>query len=204
MSLRVVSHLLQAGNFEPKPTTLARALDLLGSSCKAMQRRFAEILLLDNNCRSSLRKMSRKKLAQHDSEYGEILNGSMVVALMVCGILGNALSFKTKRLEQLTPTVKCCQSTTSWSVSLHEFHKQFKGGKLMMLSELQQTVDVARDLQHHIRYRNKSEVKVVAEELKSGCDDLEQKIMALDGGVRELYKHLISIRMALLRTSSRE
>ncbi|EOX92774.1 Uncharacterized protein TCM_001654 [Theobroma cacao] len=205
-SLRVVSHLLQG----PTPTTLARALGLLESSWEAMERRFREIPDNKYNSRSSSSKMSRKKVAkqQDNSEYGEILNGSMAMALMACVVLGTALSFKSKRL----PTNEYCSQSsipTSWSLSLHELHKQLKGRKLagnnssMMLCELRQAVKVAQDLQHHIKIRNKSGVEVAGEELKKRCNGLEEQITALDEGVRELYKRLVSVRMALLGFLSR-
>ncbi|OMO90355.1 hypothetical protein CCACVL1_07391 [Corchorus capsularis] len=181
-SLRVVSHLVIQGNFEPN---LQRALDLLDSSVETLERRLKETLLLENK--------KKKVINYSSSEYSEILNGSMGFALMVCGMLGNALSLsKSKRRR------------------LHKFQlpttfDQFKdcrkaGSSSMVLFELQQTLKVARDLQLNLRLRNRSDQ--IAEELKSKCDELEGKIMALDSGVRDLYKHLISVRMALLGTLS--
>ncbi|KAK3211311.1 hypothetical protein Dsin_016017 [Dipteronia sinensis] len=188
-SLKVVSHLLQS-NIEPHPTTLARAKHLLDSCHNAME----------TNKRPFKRFFSQK-LAQSsssDSLLGEILGGSKAVTSMVCEILRTALSFKSKQRLSLLP-----QSTrsSSWSCSLQLLQKQIKkhqkSGSSMMLVELHQTVKEAHNLRNQIKGRNKTRSGDV-EELKTRCEELEAEIKPFEGKVKEMYKHLISVRMALL------
>ncbi|KAK1587709.1 hypothetical protein Q3G72_016078 [Acer saccharum] len=187
-SLQVVSHLLQ-GNIEPHPTTLARAKHSL-DSCH-------------NNAMETKRPIKRffgQKLAQSsssDSLLGEILGGSKAVTSMVCEILGIALSFKSKQRLSLLP-----QSTrsSSWSCSLQQLQKQIKehqkSGSSMMLTELHQTVKAAHNLRNQIKRKNTRRSDV--EELKRRCEELEEEMKPFEGKVKEMYKHLISVRMALL------
>ncbi|KAK4840907.1 hypothetical protein QYF36_021109 [Acer negundo] len=187
-SLKVVSHLLQ-GNIEPHPTTLARAKHLLDSCRNAMK------------TKRPFKRFFSQKLAQSsssDSLLGEILGGSKAVTSMVCEILGTALSFKSKqRLMSLLP--KSTRSS-SWSCSLQQIQKQIKehqkSGSSMMLIELHQTVKAAHNLRNQIKRKNTTRSDV--EELKRGCEELEEEMKLFEGKVKELYKHMISVRMALL------
>ncbi|CAK7349541.1 unnamed protein product [Dovyalis caffra] len=213
-SLKVVSHLLQEGKFEPSPITLARARNMLEQTSDVMERRLSKEMK-NYRCRSSgwssFRKLSsRKKLApdgstkNHDlGEFGEILNGSKAVALMVCQILGLALSSMSSKgcslATQSQPTM------TSWSCSLKELQNQVKkeseqkDGKWSstMLSELQETMALTWELrrQNHIGAKRQREI---VEELNRRCEKLEDEVGILEEGVRDLYRHLVSVRMALL------
>ncbi|KAK9293123.1 hypothetical protein L1049_021109 [Liquidambar formosana] len=209
-SLRRVLHLLD-GRFEPNPIALARASDVL-DSCEAIEKRCSEM----GKCGSGLRKLSLKlaqgtsscatKVGWHESELSLILSGSKAVALTACGVLGIALSFKSKRGF---PTMQS-RPATSWSSSLQELQKglkeqtekQKRSGSVMM-SELRGAVMAASGLRDQIKSRKKDDNGVNVEELKRRCEELEEGIKPMEGRVKELYRHLISIRVALLGILSR-
>ncbi|KAJ0040618.1 hypothetical protein Pint_27579 [Pistacia integerrima] len=178
-SLRIVSHLLE-GNGEPHPTTLARAGNVL-DSCLRKSFSFQKV----NHCETF--------------GLGEILSGSMAVTSMVCAILGVALSFNSKRS---LPSVQAQSFSSSWSYSLQELQKQVKeqrkSGSGMMLVELQHSVVAARALRDQIKRRKQSEVELDVGTLKTNCGKLEESIEPLEERVKELYKELINVRMALL------
>ncbi|XP_031268833.1 protein BPS1, chloroplastic-like [Pistacia vera] len=194
-SLRIVSHLLE-GNGEPHQTTLARAGDVL-DSCQELERRCNEI----EKCNSGLRKSFSFQKVNHCETFGlgEILSGSMAVTSMVCAILGVALSFNSKRS---LPSVQAQSFSSSWSYSLKELQKQVKeqkkSGSGMMLVELQHSVVAARALRDQIKRRKQSEVELDVGTLKTNCGKLEESIEPLEERVKDLYKELINVRMALL------
>ncbi|KAJ4966574.1 hypothetical protein NE237_018423 [Protea cynaroides] len=180
-SLRIVLHCFQ-GRTEPTESVLARARVIL-DSCESMETRYHQ--------------------EQGGTELDEVLSGSMAIALLVCGILGIALSFKSKRGLPATQT----RETSSWSTSLHELHKevkeelekQRKSGD-SVLTELRKTVVVTRKLRDLMKNKmqQSSELRLNVEVLDRSCGELEEGIKPLEGRVNELYKHLISIRMVLL------
>ncbi|KAK4841014.1 hypothetical protein QYF36_023850 [Acer negundo] len=186
-SLKVVSHLLESG--QPHPTTLTRAKHLLDSCHNAMK------------TKRPLKRFFSQKLAQSsssDSLLAEILDGSKVVTSMVCEILGTALLFNSKqRLMSLLP--KSTRSS-SWPCSLQQIQKQIKehqkSGSSMMLTELHLTVKAGHNLSNLIKSKNTTRSDV--EELKKRCEELEKEIKLFEGKLKEMYKHLISVRMALL------
>lgn len=196
-SLRVVSHLLD-GQVEPSAMALARAQDVL-ESCEAMQRRFTSQRLAHGTT----------IVACHESELGEILNGSKAMALMACRFLGLSLSFKSKHgLCRSTTVIQSRRSPTSssWLSSLHELQRQVKvegekhkrSSSSMTLEELRETVMAARDLREKLKSGKQSKLGVAVEELKRSCGELQEGIDVLEGRVKELYKTLIHVRMALL------
>lgn len=196
-SLRVASHLLE-GNGEPHPTTLARAENVL-DSCQEMERRCNQA----EKCNSGLRKSLSFQKETHCETFGlaEVLSESMAVTSMVIAILGVALSFKSKRS---LPSVQAQIFSSSWSHSLQELQKQVKekkkSGSGMILKELQHAVMAAEAVRDQIRKRRKqSEGEIDVEKLKTNCGNLEERsIKPLKGRVKELYKELINVRMALL------
>ncbi|KAJ4715090.1 Protein BYPASS-related [Melia azedarach] len=207
-SLRVVAHLVE-GNAEPHPTTLARVGDVL-DSCQEMEKRINEMGKC-GSASSGLRKIfSQKHYSNHHhtsqteasgSRLGEILNGSMAITSTVCAILGNALSFKSKR--GLPIPQQQVQSVSSWSCSLQQLQKQVKdqkkSGSAITVMELPQIAMVARSLKDQIKPRKQNELRLFdMEELKSSCGKVEEGIKALEERVKALYKSLISVRMALL------
>ncbi|KAL5822178.1 hypothetical protein ACOSQ3_024060 [Xanthoceras sorbifolium] len=216
-SLKVVSHLLEAGgrngaHDQPHPTTLARARHVLDSSQAILETTAA------SNQYSIFKRFFFSQKKPHDdqggggggdSKLGEILSGSKAVTSMVCEILRTALSFKSNRgllpllLLLLMQTRTVSSSSTSWSCSLRQqLQKQIKehqkSGSSMKLIELHQTVKAARNLRAQIKgSRNRSNQSDV-EELKRRCKELEEGIKPFERRVKELYKHLISVRMVLL------
>lgn len=191
------------------------------SSCESMERRWSEL----DRCAPSLRKLGEKlaqgvalsacgvakpcsDVTQCGSELQEALSASKSVTLLVCGLLSISLSFRSKRglpATQLTQSLKA----ESWSNSLHELQKlvkeevdkQRKGGG-PVLDELRSTVVMVRDLRGLIQRPadevSRSELRGRVESLGRSCGVLEEGIKMFEGRVNELYKHLISIRMALL------
>jgi hypothetical protein len=214
-SLKVVSHLLHQGKCEPSPITSARARNMLEETCDVMERRMSEDMK-NHKSRSgwsSLKKLSsKKKLAHYGSpnnqdmgESGEILKGSKDVASMVCQILGLALSSKSSKHSLITSQYKPI-ITSSWSCSLRELqnqverendHQEGEKRSPAMLSELQQTMALVGELRrkNHIGATRQREA---VEELDRSCGKLEDEIRILEKRVRDLYRQLVSIRMALL------
>lgn len=192
-SLRVVSHLLE-GSAELHPATLARiggALD----SCRVMERRGKEMA----NCSSGLKKILRQ---MQDSRLGEMLSGSMALTSTVCAILENALSFKSKR--GLLPLMQPQSQKTSWSCSFQQLQngvkEQGKTSSIIGLFELQQLVKVSKSLRDQMKHRKQNDhrLRVDVEEMKRSCGKMEEGIRPLEESVKELYRSLISVRMALL------
>ncbi|KAI9165110.1 hypothetical protein LWI28_007847 [Acer negundo] len=90
--------------------------------------------------------------------------------------------------------------SSSWSCSLQQIQKQIKehqkSGSSMMLTELHLTVKAGHNLRNQIKSKNTTRSDV--EELKKRCEELEKEIKLFEGKLKEMYKHLISVRMALL------
>ncbi|OVA07441.1 Protein BYPASS-related [Macleaya cordata] len=213
-SLRIVLHCLE-GEAEPNQTALARARLVL-NSCEAMEKRCSEL----EKCSSGLRKLGEKcnsgsKLSgsyepcMSGTDLHEVLNGSKAVALLACGTSAVALSFKSKHG---LPMIQNRQMTT-WSNSLHELHrgvkevieKRRKSGSSLVLTELSEAVNAAKNLRDLINSRRRSEnnsrkieFRVNVEALKRSCEGSEEGIKPLEGRVNELYRELISVRVALL------
>ncbi|XXG60617.1 hypothetical protein AAC387_Pa04g2476 [Persea americana] len=217
-SVSFASHSLGGGRVLTE-SALIRARVAL-SSCESMER----VYELDR-CAPSLRKLGEKlaqgvalsacgvakpcsDVTQCSSELQEALRASKSVTLLVCGLLSISLSFRSKRglpATQLTQSRKA----ESWSNSLHELQKlvkeevdkQRKGGG-PVLDELRSTVVMVRDLRGLIQRPadevSRSELRGRVESLGRSCGVLEEGIKMFEGRVNELYKHLISIRMALL------
>ena len=208
-SLQVALHSLH-GLSPPTTAALARASHVLGSS---------DQLTMETNMKrggggggggllsrrlSQLNNNNKKSSSAADHELSEILGGSCSIASTACQILGVALSFKSKGGF---PTVQS-RPTSSWSCSLHELHKGLEeemkktrksGGGLVMLTELRETIMAAQQLRIQIKNHNKhNELGVIVEELKRKCEALEEIISPLDEKVDDLYRNLISLRMALL------
>lgn len=193
-SLQVVIHSLR-GRFPPCAATLARASQAL-ESCEAMK--------MNMKCSFISRKLSQKQGygAKTSAELSEILSGSSAIASTVFQLVGMALSLKSKRAF---PTLQC-RPTSSWSGSLQELQKGLeeemkrtrKSGGSVMLTELRETVMATQELRIQFKNQKQDELGSIVEELKRGCEALEQGVKTLDEKVNALYRHLISLRMALL------
>nr|UZQ19726.1 BPS1-like protein [Gleditsia microphylla] len=199
-SLRGVARLVD-GSAKANAKALHRALDHL-ESCQALER---ESKLTGKRGSCLIRKMLRQKLS-HETELSEVMCGSKATALMVCRFLELGLSFDCKsRLPmmktQSQPTSSC------WLRLLQEMKKQAEGdlklhkrrrGSSLMMTELQQTVSAARDMKEQIKGKRKKEPNLSVEGLKASCRELEDGLEIIEGKVRNLYKSLIDVRMALL------
>ncbi|EEF44541.1 uncharacterized protein LOC8285007 [Ricinus communis] len=186
-SLRVVSHMLE-GNSEPISSIIVRAKQVL-DACK---RKCDQTI---NKCSTSsssgwLRKLvfrnDASSLSLGSGDTGEILNGSKAAALMACGILEMALSFKSS--STLKHTI--LQSQPVWNSC----------STSMLSSELQEAVNVlARNLRDEVKcIKQMKKVRAAADELKRSCEKLEDGVKPLQERVKELYQHLIAVRMVVL------
>ncbi|KAF6142193.1 hypothetical protein GIB67_037111 [Kingdonia uniflora] len=189
--------------FEGRSTPMLARARVVLDSCEAMERRCSNL----EKCCSSLRKLGDKisqgcvgiKLNPYESHLKEVLSGSKAVALLACGSLGFSLSFKSKRGFHVSQS----HQTNSWSSSLHNLHKEVKEevekqrkfGRVVLI-ELREAVVAAQSLRALLGSTEPNWNAVEA--LSRKCEKLEEGIEPLGGGLNELYRHLISIRMVLL------
>ncbi|KAG4952624.1 hypothetical protein AAZX31_16G184500 [Glycine max] len=187
-SLRIVAH-------SCTNATTSRALDKL-ESCHGIEKRLKTM----GKRGSCLRKtLLRQKLGQK-SEFSEIVCGSKVMALISCFSLEHALSFDCSRGG--FPMMKCHPMNCSWlriMQDLVEGSGEKKKSRRSMI-ELQQTVDAARELKEQIKGKREKQMVEYScvERVKRSCGDLEGGLGFIEGKVRDLYKSLIDVRMALL------
>ncbi|KAI4351930.1 hypothetical protein L6164_006229 [Bauhinia variegata] len=207
-SMRVVARMVDSG---AKPESMARnkrVLDHLESSCQAMERECKEM----SKRGSCLRRMLKQKLA-HETELSEIICGSKAMALVVCKFLELSLSFDSK--HRLPTILQSHPMSSSWVGLLQDLEKQVvkeasekksttKSGPSLMMVELQQTMAATRDLQEQIKGKREKELKSCVDRLKRSCRKLEDGLVAIEGKVKDLYKNLINIRMALLGVVSQQ
>lgn len=204
-SLRVVVRLVD-GSFEPSEMARTRALEHL-ESCRGIERKCKGE---SNKNGSRLRRMWKQKLKAHDddeTELSEIMCGSKAMALMACRFLELGLSFDAKRrlprrTESQRPTSSC------WLKILQELVNQAEGsakilqkrrsGSCLVMSELKETVNSARNLQEQIKGKREKEIKSAVEGLKRSCRGLGNGVEIIEEKVKDLYKNLIDVRMALL------
>ncbi|CAJ1952431.1 unnamed protein product [Sphenostylis stenocarpa] len=146
--------------------------------------------------------LRRTKLG-HETEFSEIVCGSKGMALMSCGFLEHALSSDCGKSE--LPMMKCLPMSCSWLRIMQELAEGSAGkkkrgcGSLVMMVELQQTVAAARELKELIKgKRGKEMVESCVERVKRSCKELEDEIDFIQRKVKDLYKSLIDVRMALL------
>lgn len=124
----------------------------------------------------------------HESELGEVLCGSKGMALMSCWFLEQGLCVDCGKSE--SPMMKGC----SWLRIVQEL-----GEKKRRSGCLQKTVGAARELKEVIKgKRGKEMVEGCVERVKRRCKELEDEIGFVEGKVRDLYRSLIDVRMALL------
>lgn len=184
-TLRVVAHLVD--DCKPNSVAARRALELLESCekrCRVMGRK-------KKNSGSCLKKLLRQKYEKTD--LGEIMCGSKAMALMCCSFLETGLSFESK--SGLVSVKQSQPVRSSWLRLLEEMAKQ---SSLLTIDELQQTVTAARELKVHMKGKREKEMKSAVERLKKRCRGLEDGIEIIEGRVKDLYRSLIDVRMALL------
>ena len=193
-SLRMVARLVDSGSAKPSATT--RALEIL-ESCQRVEKRCKSL----GNRGFCLRKMLRQKLC-HETEFSEIMCGSKAMALVCCRFLELGLSFDSKLG---LPSMKQSQPASSlWLRLLLELANQGSAEKKMqkrrslLMTELHQTVIAARELKEQMKGKREKEMKSAVERLKISCRKLEDGLVIIEERVKDLYKSLIDVRMALL------
>ncbi|KAK7314851.1 hypothetical protein VNO77_33379 [Canavalia gladiata] len=185
--LRIVAHLVDTN-------ATSRALEHL-ESCYDIEKRSKTI----GKRGFCLKKMLRQK---HETEFGEIVCGSKAMALMCCKFLELGLSFDSK--SGLPLMKECHTMSSSWLRVLAEqaegsAEKKKRRFGSLMIAELKQTVAAARELKEHIKGKGEKEkVKFCVDRLKRCCSELEDGLDFIEGKVKDLYKSLIDVRMALL------
>jgi len=175
----------------------SRALDGLVQleSCHGTEKKRLKMGKLGGSC------LPRTKQG-HESEFSEIVCGSKAMALMSCCFLEQALSIDCGKSEFFS-MMKCHRMSCSWLRIMQELaegsdEKKRRRGSLVMV-ELQQTVAAARELKEVIKgKRGKEMVESCVERVKRSCKELEDEIGFIEGKVRDLYRSLIDVRMALL------
>ncbi|KAK7380174.1 hypothetical protein VNO78_32646 [Psophocarpus tetragonolobus] len=176
----------------------SRALEQL-ESCHDMEKKRLKVM---GKCGSYLR---RTKLV-HESDFGEIACGSKAMALITCSFLEHALLFD--RSKGGFPMMKCHPMSCSWLSLMQDLaegsaEKKKRYGSLVMV-DLQQTVGAARELKEQIKGKREKEiVESYVQRLERSCRELEGGLDFIEGKVRDLYKSLVDVRMALLGILSR-
>ncbi|KAK9692008.1 hypothetical protein RND81_09G234700 [Saponaria officinalis] len=203
--LRTTVRLIEGNNIEPtNVTTLARTQEIF-KQCSELE---GECATLDK-CSPKLNKLVGKKSIQmsnndiQEEELHEVLSGSKEIASIGCHLLQRALSFKSRQGSMKMRS----KLPTTWSSSLNELkitmNENAERRKLCapwMMKELEIMVANAKALHDQVKSQMRN-VDIVS--LKRSCAALEEGIIPLEERVRELYKHLISIRMTLLGILSR-
>ncbi|XP_058744663.1 uncharacterized protein LOC131617376 [Vicia villosa] len=194
-ALKIVVHLVD-NSFSPKPNKVAtkRALEYLNSSsCQSVAKKSSK----------GLKNLLRQRLCHHGTDISEILCGSKAMTLMCLRFLELGLSFDSK--SRNLPVMKPFQPTSSsWLRLLQELTRETEASvdekklqkKSSCMSELQQTVDAARELKEQMK--REKEMKCCVERLKKRCKELQDVVEAIEERVKELYKCLIDVRMTLL------
>ncbi|KAL1340123.1 hypothetical protein AAHE18_U094300 [Arachis hypogaea] len=202
-SLRMVARLVDSGSSN-KHSATKRALEIL-DSFQSVEKNY--------NCSSCL--LKKQKLC-HETEFSEIMCGSQAMALVCCMFLDLGLSFRSKSKSKSkrglsSSTKHSLQGTNSlWLRLLMELAnqgssdekmKKMGSGSCFLMNELHQTVIAARELKEHIKGNNskkEKEIKFAVERLNKSSMKLENGIVIIEGRVKDLYKSLIDVRMALL------
>nr|GMC68204.1 protein BPS1, chloroplastic-like [Ipomoea batatas] len=210
-SLRLALHCLEA----PTSIAVARANKLLlgrESSRKMTNSTISSLIPSFKTIVQHQRMNSRATKNKYAvrSELEEILDGSSVVTSTIFEILDSALSFKLKHGNGHNTIVRISQAATSyssyhsWLSLLQELRNNLKKEtkKSLQVRELQNTVWLAQELRQELRSQDCSKLRVRVEELKRSCDELENGLKPLQGKVKEVYRYLICVRMALLENLS--
>lgn len=200
--LALALHCLK-GDSKPTESALARAQLVLISCQRTKERRCTKL----KKCTSRLRKVGERKKTPrgesglYKSEFHEVLGASKAMGVVVCGVLSTFLTLRRRRGGVgVTHLVRA----DSWASSLHELRKVVEGrkGGGPVLDELRSTVEMARELRGLIKRPGGEvcgwELRERVEGLGRKSGELEEGIRKFEGRVNELYRHLISIRVALL------
>ncbi|CAN6475448.1 unnamed protein product [Victoria cruziana] len=224
-SLRIALHWLE-GASGPSPAALARASAEL-ERCLTIQRRCSEL----SSCCSSLRRMGEKLVQDStagagDSKAGfpdgstcelelhEALCASKSMALLTCGALAIALSFKSRRGMPHMPDARA----KPWCDALQELHRGIKSeiegrrkkSGAAVMNELGEASGACRRLQEAIRRQldarpwpqkgtdDEVEMRSSVEALEGLCEEMEMGVEFFAYRVDELYRLMISLRVCAL------
>ena len=126
------------------------------------------------------------------------MRGSNAMALMACRFLELGLSFESKRrvVPKTTTEYYCSQIGTRscWLRLLQE-----RMSSCWIMSELKETVNSVKNLQEEIKGKKKMKKEREMEGLlKRNLRGLEKGIESIEERVKDLYKSLIDVRMALM------
>ncbi|KAL2927704.1 UPF0496 protein 4 [Bienertia sinuspersici] len=173
--------------------------------CGKLEGNFATL----DKCSPKLYKLMGRKetlVIDHDEqgqELHEVLSGSREVASMSCHLLQRAFSFKSRqgllKSKSKLPTT-WASSLNQLQVTLNEEAEKRKKCAPWMMNELEEMVMNARSLKDQVK-SNKGSVDIY--NLRRSCRALEEGVKPLEERVKELFRHLISIRMVLLGILSR-
>ncbi|XP_054785621.1 uncharacterized protein LOC129292124 [Prosopis cineraria] len=195
-SLRVVLRFVD-GSFSSR----MRAMEHL-ESIRGIERKCKSV-----SKRNGLRRILRQKLGHYESELGEIMSGSKAMALMACEFLELGLSFDSKRRIPTITESQRSRSSSSWLRMLLELVNQEEGSEKtqrrrcvshLIMEDLRETVRSVRDLEEVMKGKREREVKSAVEGLKRKCRGLEDEIEIVEERVKDLYRSLIDVRMAVL------
>ncbi|KAL2334445.1 hypothetical protein Fmac_015658 [Flemingia macrophylla] len=183
-SLRNVARWVESG-------ATSRALEQL-ESCHDTEKRLKAM-----GKRGLRRTMLRQKLV-HETEFSEIVCGSRAMALLCCMFLEHSLSFDCSKGGFLMMKCQGHPMSCSWLRLMHELAEE-SGEKKKRGCLVMETVSAARELKEQIKgKRGKEIVESCVERMKRSCRELEGGLDFIEGKVRDLYKSLIDVRMALL------
>ncbi|KAK9161962.1 hypothetical protein Syun_002864 [Stephania yunnanensis] len=224
-SLRTVLHCLD-GRYceEPSEAMLGRARAGL-ECCETMERRCAMLDKCSSGLRKLAEKIiaqgatlpscgsktlistSSSSIETPCSELPAILSGSKAISMLTCGVFDIALSFKSKRG---LPVIQHA-NTTAWSSCLQGLHKELKEeiekrrrSSNVVFNELREVVSAAKNLRDLVNFpwheneARRVELRTSVQEVRRTCDVLEEGIRPFEGRINELYRNLISTRVALL------
>ncbi|KAF3787585.1 BPS1 protein [Nymphaea thermarum] len=223
-SLRIALHWLE-GASGPSPAALARASAEL-ERCLTIERRCSEL----SSCCSTLRRLGEKLIQDstpsgRDSKAGfpagsrepelhEALCASKSMALLTCGSLAIALSFKSRRGLPHMPDARA----KPWCDALQELHRGMKSeiegrrkkSGAAVMNELGEASGACRRLQEAISRQlegrprpqkgtgEEVEMRSVVETLEGLCEEMEMGVEFFAHRVDELYRLIISVRVCAL------
>lgn len=174
------------------------------------------------NCSSMLRRMGEKlstsssSNGDHESSKNNSKNavvmsaiyGAKTITIFLCGVLSMALLVKTKRL---LPTLHLLthHEQPSWSQSMLKLQHRVKEdidrrramkGSAALLQELDNVHVEVKGLYHKLNVGNclMDEIRESVSRLRGSAEDLEKKLAPVEHQVNEIYRMLVSSRVALL------
>ncbi|KAG9457090.1 hypothetical protein H6P81_001598 [Aristolochia fimbriata] len=196
----------------PTGEAVERALSMLAA---------LERVKRDGNELGRLRKLGKRMQSLRPAagvggELEEALHASISTAALATGSLAAGLSFKFDHRVVLGDK-KSRRVGSSWVTVLDELSKRVKAdqaekgrtrGRVPLLNELSHVVTTVQKLGKLLLRQpenddgRRREFKRTVESLGRSCNELEQGIKMLELRINELYRSLISVRVALLGTLS--